>query len=140
MPPPSSTYEVVDSQVYVPPSAKARKGIQPVVTLTANGAERATVAVGETVQFWAIAEVPPATGTIVAAEWDFEGGGDYPLVESEFEEGGGAFSEMTFAASYAFNQPGTYFPALRITSQRQGDPNTSYGRVQNLGRVRVVVQ
>jgi len=33
-----------------------------------------------------------------------------------------------------------YFPVLRATSQREGDFQTPYARVQNLGRVRVVVK
>ena len=37
-PPASTEYELVDGQVLVPDAAAARKGIQPVATLTANGA------------------------------------------------------------------------------------------------------
>jgi hypothetical protein len=39
-----------------------------------------------------------------------------------------------------FTKPGTYFPALRGISQREGDARTPYARLQNLGRVRVVVK
>ena len=138
-PPPSSSYEVLDGQVAVPPTAGARRGIQPVVTLTANGGARADVAVGEAVEFWGTAEVPPGAGTIVAAEWDFEGGGDYPVAQEGFEDYGSAMSQVTVRASHAFREPGTYFPALRVTSQRQGESTGRYARVQNLGRVRVVV-
>ena len=138
-PPASSSYEVLDGQVAVPPTAGARRGIQPVVTLTANGGARADVAVGEAVEFWGTAEVPPGAGTIVAAEWDFEGGGDYPVAQEGFEDYGSAMSQVTVRASHAFREPGTYFPALRVTSQRQGESTGRYARVQNLGRVRVVV-
>ena len=58
-PPASTDYVVVDGQVQVPPTAAERKGIQPVVTLTANGGERADVRVGEPVTFSAGIEVPP---------------------------------------------------------------------------------
>jgi hypothetical protein len=74
-PPQSTDYHVLDGQVVVPPTAAARRGIQPVVTLTANGGPRAEVGAGEPVQFTATVEVPPQTGTIVSAEWDFEGDG-----------------------------------------------------------------
>jgi len=47
---------------------------------------------------------------------------------------------VTLKATYSFSQPGTYFPVLRATSQREGDPKTPYARIQNLGRVRVVVK
>jgi hypothetical protein len=47
---------------------------------------------------------------------------------------------VTVKGSYSFPRPGTYFPALRATSQREGDAATPFARVQNLGRVRVVVK
>ncbi|HXQ10672.1 MAG TPA: hypothetical protein VN805_06690 [Caulobacteraceae bacterium] len=59
-PPPSTEYAVADGQVVTPKTAAARKGIQPLVTMTANGAERADVAVGETVAFEARIDVPGA--------------------------------------------------------------------------------
>ena len=43
-------------------------------------------------------------------------------------------------ATHAFSKPGTYFPALRVASQREGDPNTPFARALNLSRVRVVVK
>jgi hypothetical protein len=138
-PPPSTAYEVVDGQVQVPPTAAERKGVQPVVTVKANGGARAEVAVGETVEFSAVIEVPPGAGTVVAAKWDFEGAGDYPVAE-QFDDTNSSLSRVTLTTTYAFSEPGTYFPALRATSQRQGDFKTRYARIQNLGRVRVVVQ
>ena len=41
--------------------------------------------------------------------------------------------------THAFSKPGTYFPALRVASQREGDPNTPFARSLNLSRFRVVV-
>jgi hypothetical protein len=138
-PPPSTEYEVVDGQVVVPPTAAARKGVQPVVAVTANGGECAEAAVGETVAFDARIQVPPGTGLVVAADWDFEGAGDFPASEPfEFVSIDG--SSVTVKGSYAFSAPGTYFPALRATSHRQGNSTTRFARVQNLGRVRVVVR
>lgn len=134
----STEYEVVDGQVVAPPTAAARKGVQPVVAMTANGGERAEVAAGEAVAFEARVDVPPGTGIVVAADWDFEGAGDFPVSQPfEFVTPDG--SSVTVKASYAFSTPGTYFPALRATSQRQGNAATRFARVQNLGRVRVVV-
>jgi hypothetical protein len=43
-------------------------------------------------------------------------------------------------ATYIYSKPGTYFPVLRATSQRKGNASTPYARVQNIGRVRVVVE
>jgi len=138
-PPKSTAYEIVDAQVEVPQTAAARKGIQPVVTLTANGGVRAEVAVGQAVEFSAVIEAPPGGGTVVGAESDFEGRGDYPLVEP-FEDSNSGFSRVTLKTTYAFSEPGTYFPVLRATTHRQGDFKTNFARIQNLGRVRAVVR
>jgi hypothetical protein len=138
-PPASTTYKVVDGQVVVPSTTTERKGIQPVVEVKANGGARAEVAVGETVEFTAVIEVPPGAGTVVGAEWDFEGAGDYPVTE-QFDNTNSSFSRVNLKTTYAFSKPGTYFPALRATSQRQGDFKTRFARILNLGRVRVVVQ
>jgi hypothetical protein len=138
-PPASTEYEIADGQVVVPPTAAARKGVQPVVAVTANGGERAEVAVGETVAFAARIDVPAGTGVVVAADWDFEGAGDFP-VSGAFEFLSPDGSSVSATTSYAFSAQGTYFPALRATSQRRGDSKTRFGRVSNLGRVRVVVR
>mgnify|MGYP006354939155 CR=1 FL=1 len=42
--------------------------------------------------------------------------------------------------AYSYDTPGTYFPVVRGTSQREGDPDDAYARAQNLGRVRVIVR
>jgi hypothetical protein len=136
-PPPATTsYKVANSQVIVPDKAADRKGIQPTVKLTANGGVRAEVKVGEPVTFLGVVEVPPATGKVVAADWDFEGTGDYPVageIKPAASEG-----RATVTTTYSFSKPGTYFPVLRAGSQRDPD-GTPYARVMNLDRVRVVV-
>jgi hypothetical protein len=47
---------------------------------------------------------------------------------------------VTLKTTSTFSTPGTYFPTLRAVSQRQGDAQTPYARIQNLGRARVVVK
>lgn len=135
VPPSETSYRVEDGQVFVPATAAERGGIQPVVELTANGAERADVKVGESVDFVGVIEVPPGTGSIVSAEWDFDGKGVYP----ESETFGDRTTLRTVTTSHAFSKPGTWFPVLRVASQREGDPETPFGRALNLARVRVVV-
>jgi len=144
-PPPSTSYEVdADTQVHVPASATERKGIQPVVTLSvtkigrkrAAADERAEVGARQPVTFSATAEVPPGTGKIVRAEWDFEGDGKFP-VRSRIRRVG---ETVRLNATHTFSNPGTYFAAVRVTSQRDGDRTARYGLVQNLGRIRVVVE
>jgi hypothetical protein len=135
-PPPSTAYDVRDGQVHVPATAEQRKGLQPTITLTANGRDRADVAIGEPVDFVGHIDVPPGTGTIVSAEWDFDGSGDYAVKDTSID---GSQRTQSVRASYTFTEPGTYFPALRACSGRRGDPRWPHGRVPNLGRVRVVV-
>lgn len=136
-PPATTSYKVVDGQVIVPPSAAERKGIQPVVVMKANGGVRVEVAVGEPVELTGVIEVPPGTGFVVGAEWDFEGTGAYPKKERLSDT---RSSRVTVKTSYAFSQPGTYFPALRAYSHRDGNAQTPYARIANLDRVRVVVK
>lgn len=133
--PSESQYRVEDAQVLLPGSAAERKGIQPVVNLSVNGAERADVKAGEQVNFTASIEVPPGTGKVVCAEWDFEGAGEFS-VKADFGPPG---EKVGLSVLHAFDGPGTRFPALRVASQREGDANTPYGRVENIALVRVVV-
>ena len=133
-PPASTDYRVDDGQVVVPASAAVRKGIQPVVRLQANGGLRAAARVGETVEFEAVVEVPPGTGVVALVEWDFEGDGRFS-VKSELGE---PSSSAAFRQAYVFESAGTYFPAVRVASRRQGDASL-YAQPKNIGRVRVVV-
>jgi hypothetical protein len=138
-PPTNTTYKVVDGQIEVPAKAAERRGIQPVVALTANGGARAEVAVGKSVEFTGVVEVPAGTGKVVGADWDFEGTGDYPVAgQISLTDASGA--RATVKTTYSFSKPGTYFPVLRVASQREGDSKTAYARVLNLARVRVVVK
>jgi hypothetical protein len=136
-PPASTAYQVVDGQVLVPPKASERNGVQPTVDLTANGGTRAHVAVGEPVEFAASIEVPLGAGTVVGAEWDFDGSGEYAARESSLD---GSASRLNVWAAHEFTEPGTYFPAIRVCSQRQGNMTKPFAQIQNLGRVRVVVE
>jgi hypothetical protein len=132
---PSETrYRVADTQVEVPAGAGARGGVQPVIELRANGAARAEVAVGEPVTLTAVVETPEGEGQVVAADWDFEGQGSFAA--------GAPFAaqpRVTLSATHVYSRPGTYYPVLRASSHREGDTNTPYARVQNIGRARVVV-
>jgi hypothetical protein len=152
-PPPSSSRYSVDaqSQVSVPATAD-RGGVQPVVDLSVRPGspgsspdqdegrgsppgERVEVRVGQPVTLSAAAEVPPGTGRIVAAEWDFEGTGERG-VPARIDR---PSTSERLTATYRFTKPGTYFPVVRVTSQRDGDTDTPYGLVSNLARARVIV-
>ena len=89
-PPSSTAYELVDGQVLVPATAAARRGVQPVVDLTVDGgASGRGRRWAHRSAFTAVVEVPPGAGAIVAAEWDFEGTGDYPLAEEGLDGSAG---------------------------------------------------
>lgn len=138
-PPPASTrYEVVDGQVVLPEGAD-RRGIQPVValSLTANGEDRIEIAPGETVELTGTITAPPGTGTIVAAHWDFEGDG-HDDTEADVGADGGA--SVTLTATHTYPERGTFFAVLRGVSQRDGDRESDYARIQNLARARIVVR
>jgi hypothetical protein len=138
VPAPTTSYKIEDGQVIVPATAADRKGIQPVVTLKANGGKRADVNTGKTVTFIATIEVPPGAGKVVAAQWDFEGAGTFSA--SSPIPANGKSNTITVKTTYTFSKTGTYFPVLLATSQRHGDKNTPFTRIRNLDRVRVVVK
>ena len=133
-PPASTNYEVTAAQIVVPRNSAARGGIQPTVDLTAQGKEIATVQAGKQVKLEAKAQVPTGAGKLVKAEWDLDGDGVY--TEAPLSRIGNVITLQTTAA---FDQPGTYLVALRVSSERDGDPTARFALAQNLDRVQVVV-
>jgi hypothetical protein len=133
---PSDTkYTVIASQVLVPQTAGERGGIQATVELKANGSALAKVRTNESVAFSATVDVPSGAGHVLAAEWDFEGVGNYCIVEQINRPQ----PIVSISSTHAYDKPGTYYAVLRATSQRNADAQTPYGRIQNIARVRVVV-
>jgi hypothetical protein len=137
-PPPASTgfRFSADEGMALRPTAEMRRGVQPVVVATANGAIRADVAVGEAVRFEVEAEAPPGAGTIVAAEWDFDGAGLWPIKHAGID---GNATRIALTVIHRFDRPGTYFPSVRVAAHREGDVAAVHRRQLNLARVRVVV-
>jgi hypothetical protein len=135
-PPASTNYQVVDGQVVLPPTAAARRGVQPVVTLRVAGRDRIEVRAGQPVRFTGTIAVPPGSGAVIAADWDFDGAGTFPVSSPVAK----AAKQVTVTASHSFAEPGTYFVALRAFSNRAGNLATPYARIRNLDRVRVVVR
>jgi len=138
-PPESTSYTIADAQVNLPDTAGNRKGVQPLVALKANGGIKTVIKIGEAVEFEGFIEAPPGTGKITRAEFDFEGAADYThnaILELLNDDG----SAARVRTVHVFNRPGTYFPALRASSNRHGDAEDIYTQVKNLARVRVIVQ
>ncbi|SLJ91345.1 hypothetical protein [Arthrobacter sp. P2b] len=130
----STSYDVVDGQVVVPPTAAERGGPQPVLSLLIDGQTCAEVAIGEEVTLSVAAELPAQAGSITAVEWNLDGHGGFPHKEAVAPS-----SSMDTSRTCSFPRPGIYFPAVRVTSQRQANTGTPFGRVQNVARVRVAV-
>ena len=135
-PPQSTQYQVNNGQIVVPVSAAARKGIQPVVKLLVNGKTRADITAGQSVTFKGTITVPPGTGKLVAAAWDFDNSGSFAASAGIAKP----VASSTVSITHRFAQPGTYFVALRGVAQRAGDRKTLYARIPNMDRVRVVVK
>ena len=133
-PPRSTNYRVVDAQVVVPKRAAQRRGIQPVVDLTVRGGDRITVKAGQRVRFSAKAQVPPGTGKIVSAGWDFTGTGTYTPTAI-----GRPKSTVKLDGSHRYTEPGTYYVSVKVASSRSGRAEP-FAQVENLDRVRVVVR
>ena len=141
--PPASTNYGIDATdgVQLPARASQRDGVQPVVTLTARAgagtppSQRIDVAAGHPVTLSMDAQAPPGTGAIVNVQWDFEGTGTFDVTSPLSHIG----PEVNLQETYTFTQPGTYFPVVRVTSQRNGDTTTPFGLIQNLAAVRIVV-
>jgi hypothetical protein len=134
-PAPSSKYRFVDGQVIMTNEAD-RGGIQPSVSLTADGASRAEVRAGAAVNLSYVATVPTGAGTVVAVDFDLDGSGAFATPAAGID---GNATTATGSISHTFDEVGTYFVGVRVTSHRRGDVNATMDRVQNIARARVVV-
>lgn len=145
----STVYENRENQIYAADTAAERKGIQPLVTLLANGKECVHVKAGEEVIFTASAQVPEGAGLITALDFDFEAddlcsqemehknvfnvkGDVHRTVENGLQGG-------TAQVSHVYDRPGTYFASVLVKSQRGGDASALFTQVSNLARARVIV-
>jgi len=131
-----------DNQVQLAGTASQRHGVQPVVSLSAVSkahdvaTQKVETVSGRPVTFNASAQAPPLTGKIVKVEWDFEGTGSFKEIDRLRRIG----ERVSVQAKYTFDKSGTYFPVVRVTSNRIGDASTPFGLIQNLASVRVVVR
>jgi len=133
--PPNTAFEWVEGQVRLPATASERGGVQPVVSVTANGGLRAEVKAGETVQLEVAAEVPTNGGTIVSVAWDFDGWGSFPF----HHEVDGSDSSVHLSTAHTYDTPGTYFATALVHSNREGKVDAEFRRLPNLASARIVV-
>lgn len=139
-PAPSTKYQIKGGQVILPEKAADRAGIQATVAASVNGKDNETVQKGKALSFSGKVEIPQNTGKLVFAAWDFDGSGEFKnrvdLSKAKFSADG---NQIEFSISHSFEKAGTYFPSLRIATQREGDAQTSFATIQNIDRVRVTV-
>jgi hypothetical protein len=134
LPADSTSYKVTAQQVSVAATAAERHGIQPVVTLSANGKTACDAAVGSTVTLHARAEVPAGGGKIVSVEWDFLGTGEFTVNSLKKP-----VTAIDVTATTVYKSIGTVLPNVRIKAQREGNSSSPYAISVNLGRARVIV-
>ncbi|WP_297098526.1 hypothetical protein [uncultured Draconibacterium sp.] len=137
----TSAYKIENGQVQLLHNGKKRGGVQPVPYATIDGKERVEAKVGEEVSIHVVVEAPENTGRIVAAEWCLDDSKQFTspvdLSKAAFSDGG---SRIEFEKVVSFEETGTYFPTVRVALQREGDIEALYTKIQNLGKVRVVVK
>ncbi|MDT7551339.1 MAG: hypothetical protein QOE84_3733 [Actinomycetota bacterium] len=133
--PVGTAFSYEDGKLVLPATAAERKGIQPVVSVTVDGSERADVTAGTPVTLQVLAEVPPGAGTITSVAWDIDGTGAFPISE----EVDGTQTRLELSRTQVYDRPGTYFVTARVTSRRDGDVTALDRQLPNLAQVRVVV-
>lgn len=138
------------AQVVLAKTADERHGIQPVVTATIKGEKKATVKAGETVTIHVVADVPQGFGKVVEEKWTFNKDGKpdfiHPdklftytsnLKKARFSHDG---CRIEFDTQVTYDKAGTYFPAVRVVSERNPKKGSKYTRIENIDRVRIVVE
>jgi hypothetical protein len=128
-------FDSVHNRVTLVSTPAARHGIQPTVTASADGGERAQVRAGDEVTLAANAAVPDGVGAIVEMAWDFDGSGEWTV--QPFERG--PAPSVSRRVAHRYEVPGEYFPSCRVISHAFGDSFDPYARIMNFGRCRVVV-
>lgn len=132
----TSGYRIDDGQLLLEPTAAGRHGVQPVAKLMVNGAEgRCEVAVGEPVTVRVEARSPEGAPGVDRIEWAVDG---REMFTSSEDVDPAACVERS--RTCRFDQPGEYFVAARVTSQRAQYVGTELGALLNVVRARVVVR
>jgi hypothetical protein len=133
--PVDTKFSFADGKVTLPPTARERGGIQPVVSVRANGASRAEVKAGAAVTLEVEGEAPPHAGTIIAVEWSVDGSGQF-VAEAGID---GKSASIKLAKTQRYDKPGVYFASARITSHADGDITAQHRRMVNVASARVIV-
>ncbi len=144
----STVYERIGSQIIEEADPAKRYGMQPDVKLTAGGSKCAHVKCGEEFTLTAEITVPEGMGEITSVRYDFNDSWSYPeppenlfpIVGKFTPTVNGGLRGAVSMITHRFDKPGTYFASVRITSQRTGDADDPFTQIQNLDRVRIIVE
>ena len=109
--------------------------------VTIHGKERAEVKPGETVTIHVTVDVPQGTGKVVRADWCLDDSKQFTqpadLTQARYSADG---EHVEFEQTVSYDKAGTYFPTVKVYSERKGNVQTPYTVIANLGKVRVVVR
>lgn len=130
-PPASTCYEITHTQVTVPASARARRGIQPVISFA--GPTVLHVRAGQKVVITADVQVPPGSGEVVSTGWDPLGTGAF-----SHEALGSPGPERRLRRTVIYNRAGTYIAGVKVAANREG-LDTPFAEVENIGRIKIIV-
>ncbi len=133
--PAGTSFSVRDNAIQLPATAAERGGIQPVITVTANGGDRAEIGLGGEVTLVVTAEMPPGAGFLTRLEWDLDGSGAF--AECETLDGTATAIERTI--THRFDAAGTVFVTARVHGHREGDSASAFRQLPNVASARVVV-
>jgi hypothetical protein len=73
----------------------------------------------------------------VQADWNFDGSASWPLPVPGLD---GKSSSLCATVSHRFEQPGTYFPAVKVQSHRDQARGARGRTVEDAGSVGVIVK
>lgn len=136
-----------DGQIHLTSDFEKRGGMQAEVKLTANGEKLARVKPGEAVTLEVTARVPHGAGSVteillcpqtVTGSLSEKDMWPVSLTPERYEENGISCARASCEVSYP--DPGTYFAACRVASNREGNKDAVFTQVLNLDRVRIVVE
>ena len=134
-----------DGQIHPETDVAKRFGIQAIPTLKVNGGKKAEVKAGECVRFTVDVEVPAGAGEVTeilfCPEGQHEVSAETPWGVPLAFETGKRDDVHTAHAEYvtSYSKQGTFFAAVRVATNRQGDANDPFTQVLNLDRARVIV-
>ena len=136
----SSDYRIEEGQVVLSDCGRSRGGLQPSVSALVGGSQRADAAPGEEVTVHVVAECPEGTGGIIKAEWSIDGKNYTLPVDLDGAVRSADGSRVEFDTVVRYDEPGTYFPTVRVFSGRTGEDDIPHTAISNLGKIRIVVR